>query len=373
MHALCLEDQEIVVSRIIRFLDQPGHLASAMQVLLLSSYERDSFERAACKDIAPLSAAACFNLVSIAQRLIADGAAIRQKSARGDTALHFASARDHDTMVRYLVENEADVNAQNRDGSTALHLACGNNCLRVVRYLLKSDAKTEIPTTKYNGYSDRTKGMALHWAALAGHVEAVALLLNRGAFVDSRNCWRRTPLHLAARRGHTDVVKLLVQSGANLEAKRDGDETPLHFAIEGNHYEATKLLLHLGANPNVWGSKGTPLGMALSSGREMVDLFRTRYQLVEQDSAAFVNLEGQKTRSADGDSFASAPRRPCSKTWDIMLSSALKAAARVNDERAQQLLVEEGAQLLPCSGSLCSQISNTCSSDTCCNIKTQWF
>ncbi len=59
---------------------------------------------------------------------------------------------------------------------------------------------------------------ALHWAAMNGHKDVVALLLDRmeGVDVAAKDEYGRTALHCAAREGHKDVVALLLE-------KRDHD------------------------------------------------------------------------------------------------------------------------------------------------------
>jgi ankyrin repeat protein len=66
-------------------------------------------------------------------------------------------------------------------------------------------------------------GTPLHWAAESGHLEVVALLLEKGANVNAQNQHGETPLHRAAWDGHLEVVRLLLAKGTNVEAKdRDG-------------------------------------------------------------------------------------------------------------------------------------------------------
>lgn len=91
----------------------------------------------------------------------------------------------------------------------------------------------------------------LHLAAFFGQVDAVRLLLGRGAEVDRRATgWMTgTALHSAASAGHTDVVRILLEADADPSARQSGGFTPLHAAALGGNVEMARLLLARGADP----------------------------------------------------------------------------------------------------------------------------
>lgn len=53
--------------------------------------------------------------------------------------------------------------------------------------------------------------VALHAAALSGHVSTVLLLLEQGAMVDPLDVMKHTPLFRACEMGHRDVILTLIK------------------------------------------------------------------------------------------------------------------------------------------------------------------
>jgi ankyrin repeat protein len=87
----------------------------------------------------------------------------------------------------------------------------------------------------------------LHWAALYGYKDVVALLLASKAEVNALDNDRRTPLLLAADSGYKDVVALLLPGKAQVNAKDHYGQTPLHKAADkGNKDVAEWLRRHGG-------------------------------------------------------------------------------------------------------------------------------
>ncbi len=72
--------------------------------------------------------------------------------------------------------------------------------------------------------------------------------LEKGAELESKDNYSRTPLFQAAANGHEAVVKLLLERGAELEWKSNiGNMTPLFRAAANGHEAVVKLLLENGA------------------------------------------------------------------------------------------------------------------------------
>jgi ankyrin repeat protein len=59
-----------------------------------------------------------------------------------------------------------------------------------------------------------------------------------------------TALMWAAAAGHVDVVRLLIEAGADVRAVDDEGVTALHLARANGHTEVAAALLAAGADPN---------------------------------------------------------------------------------------------------------------------------
>ena len=70
----------------------------------------------------------------------------------------------------------------------------------------------------------------MHIAANKSHKETIELLIAKGADVNEKGKYGRTPLHEAATYGHKEVAELLIAEGADVNAKDKWGMTPLHWA-----------------------------------------------------------------------------------------------------------------------------------------------
>ena len=87
----------------------------------------------------------------------------------------------------------------------------------------------------------------LHWAAGAGKVNTMEMLIARGATVDARSESDATPLHQAVLRDRPEAVKLLLNNNANVNLKNKSGYTPLDYATANKRTEITQLLKSAGA------------------------------------------------------------------------------------------------------------------------------
>jgi ankyrin repeat protein len=98
---------------------------------------------------------------------------------------------------------------------------------------------------------------ALVWAAKAGRVEAIELLVELGARVDA-DPYRGTPLAWAAANGRVAAIRRLVERGADPNGRgtfggpsHGEGVTPLHLAAQSGRRDTVEALLELGADPTI--------------------------------------------------------------------------------------------------------------------------
>jgi ankyrin repeat protein len=88
----------------------------------------------------------------------------------------------------------------------------------------------------------------LHDAALGGHRDLVALLLDHGADPEAREAESgSTPLYVAASMGRLEVVELLLARGAVVNAANKSGATPLHAAMANGFGQVAAVLRAHGA------------------------------------------------------------------------------------------------------------------------------
>lgn len=115
---------------------------------------------------------------------------------------------------------------------TALHKSADNCDINKAREALKA-----IPASRVGeeiNRLDREGDTPLGYAARAGCLDVVALLVGKGASVDARHenfGW--TPLLYAAAQRHAAVVRYLLDHGANPNVKTRIGKTPLSVALAG--------------------------------------------------------------------------------------------------------------------------------------------
>lgn len=148
------------------------------------------------------------------------------------------------------------------DGWTPLHYAVQYNTdLEIIALLMERGADVNSKTNL-----GRTPLQLA--AGYNSDVRVIGLLLDRGAHIGAKNDAGLTALHFAALSNENPlIIALLLDRGADLEARTNSNSTPLHLAAESNlHPDVILKLLELGADFTAQDGGGNmPLHRALAN------------------------------------------------------------------------------------------------------------
>ncbi|MCG7521739.1 ankyrin repeat domain-containing protein [Ruegeria sp. Ofav3-42] len=110
----------------------------------------------------------------------------------------------------------------------------------------------------------------IHFACMAGQIDAVRVLLERGADPNASSLLG-TPLIIAAGRKHAEIVELLLNNGADLELAGGKEKhAPMHAAAHAGATDIVLILIDHGADPDVRTKYGEP-ALHLAVKREHIE------------------------------------------------------------------------------------------------------
>jgi ankyrin repeat protein len=219
------------------------------------------------------------NVAQVMQLLALPLANVDALNAAGSTALHYAASNGHVHVVLALLDAGADPTiADSNNQFTCLHCAAQKGHADVIVALLShSSDDDQIHCDIMDAQVGHNGDTALIKAVLGNHVEAVKVLLGRGADVHRRNAFGVCALHMAECR---DLIELLVDAGADANARDGNYETPILYAASG-HVDAFEALVECGARVDAMSDGGsTPLSIAAKRWRvEIVCAMLLHYSL----------------------------------------------------------------------------------------------
>ena len=126
------------------------------------------------------------------------------------------AAREGDTVgLEQLLKCPRSPNARDAEGMTPLYHAAEHGHLEAIQLLVESGAEVNTSST-------RLQMAPLHIAAVHAHLEVVRFLVENGAKTDPRDFLKSTPLLLAVHRGHVDIARFLVEKGATQDELLSG-------------------------------------------------------------------------------------------------------------------------------------------------------
>jgi ankyrin repeat protein len=196
--------------------------------------------------VTPLALASQNGSLPLVERLLAAGAPPDTRSGDGETALMAAARAGATGVARLLLRHGADVNAREQfQGQTALMWAAAENHASMVTMLLEAGASPDVAGRIFTDHELRpgdagtpkaptSKGAmtALHYAAREGALDAVRALLAGGADPDLVDPDGVNALLYATINGHTDVAALLLDKGADPNVADTFGRTILYAVID---------------------------------------------------------------------------------------------------------------------------------------------
>jgi ankyrin len=251
----------------------------------------------------PLHVASYLGNVKIVRLLLDHGADLEAAWGElGGKPLHLVSCRGYRSqedgvrVAQLLLDRGADVNTRRMDHQTPLHVASSFGNVEIVRLLLDHGADLEAAWGDLGG-KPLHRVSCREYRSQEDGVRVAQLLLDRGAYVNTRRKDHQTPLHVASSFGNVEIVRLLLDHGADLEAawgelggkplhqvsfreyrsqedgvrvaqllldhgadvdtRRKDHQTPLHVASSFGNVEIVRLLLDNGADIGAaWGDLG---------------------------------------------------------------------------------------------------------------------
>lgn len=191
------------------------------------------------------------------------------------SALQWAAARGHESLVKLLFKKGVDVNnipGRYRKRRSALYLAAEHGHRDIVKYLLDNGADPNA--IEVHGIRD-TRHPLFNWLNFSRNPpqDTLRLLLEGGVDVNFENMYGLRPLHVG--RG-VETAQMLLEFGAEINAQDQYGETALHTALRGHFAsrEVAEFLVKKGANVTLVerGFGCSPLHFAAENDVEMVRL-----------------------------------------------------------------------------------------------------
>lgn len=165
---------------------------------------------------------------------------------------------DKGQFVKLLLERSDILEMTDVELLEVLSIACEKNATPIIDPLLKFADNAKNKNRREGKKSileiqDKSGKTLLHKVVVAGKNKAVAALIGDGnkaakTKVNAPDNDQRIPLHYAAKAGNIEVMALLIKNKGNVDNaesinKQDNKgNTPLHYAIMGGHTEAIELL-----------------------------------------------------------------------------------------------------------------------------------
>ena len=194
-----------------------------------------------------------------------------ERPLRADGRMVQAARTGDEAELRRLVEAGESVQVPATfDGFTPLHIALIRGDTAMVRALLELGADP-------NALADRDAPPLIAGVVHEAPVEALELLIAKGANPRAVNADGFGALHAAGESGNSAIIPWLVEKGLDLEARTAPGHTALQIACALGEIGAARALLDAGADASADSPNGSALDIAREQGQaEAVELLEKR-------------------------------------------------------------------------------------------------
>ena len=191
-----------------------------------------------------IDAAKAGDLVSL-KKLISEGSNLSAVDDQGYTSLHWACALGHNEVVKYLLNHNTCRNRFLGIGSMSIQLSFNQTPLMTAAKFNNTQIVELL--LERNIYRVNEKDFvlmtALHFAAESGALDAVRLLITKGAEINSTSLIGNSSLMYAAQNGHYQIVELLINYRANVSIVNKSYQSAVDLALKNDNHKIVALLL----------------------------------------------------------------------------------------------------------------------------------
>ncbi|CAF1411584.1 unnamed protein product, partial [Rotaria sordida] len=182
------------------------------------------------------------------------GQVARDLHIENQTPLLIACMRNHEAIIRHLIESGANVNVTSERGSSPFLAICQHNNVELARLLIQHGARHDVEAK--NLYDGKINGLIV--AAESGSFDTLRLLVEAARHdVEAKNLYdgKINGLIVAAESGSFDTLRLLVEAGLDVNYKIEGKgetagRTPLFCACAKGFQDIVEYLIDRGADVN---------------------------------------------------------------------------------------------------------------------------
>ncbi|KAL1521377.1 hypothetical protein AB1Y20_021043 [Prymnesium parvum] len=165
--------------------------------------------------------------VKVVAELLNAGASVDARSSKQETPLLQACQYGQVGAVQLLLDSHANLAQLDNNGRSTLMLCCRDGHDRVLRELLSTPRAHLLLNLGTKPTGQDSDGLsALHFAARDGYSRCVRILTDAGAFVDLVDAKGRTPMYLAAANGRLSCVHALLRAGGRPDMPAADGSTP---------------------------------------------------------------------------------------------------------------------------------------------------